>query len=159
MGRLHSSRNLQRQCSLLPQQQPVGQLQHSRRHRRGKLLRGRCTPVADKCGGNTDSTTDYTCPTGYDPKANPSSIDSASTDDAVARTAACCDAQTCATVVCTTGYTAKTDQSLAAGTEATLANCCDVSPSPSPSNPASSSAATTGTTAAALLAVAFAHGY
>jgi len=81
--------------------------------------------VAGKCGGNADSATDYTCPTGYDLKANPSSIDSASTDDAATRTAACCDAQTCATDVCTAGYDAKTDQTLAAGTAATLENCCD----------------------------------
>lgn len=123
-----------------------------------------CEPVAvaGKCGGNDDSATDYTCPTGYDLKANPAGIDSASTDTADARTAACCDAQTCAADVCTTGYTAKADQTLAAGTAATLENCCDAAPvvaTPPPADPASSGTTVTAVTAAALLGVAAAQVY
>ena len=84
-----------------------------------------CESVTGKCTGNTDSSQDFACPTGYDLKSNPSTIASAASDADDARVATCCDAQTCGANICTTGYTAKADQTLAAGTAATLTTCCD----------------------------------
>lgn len=50
--------------------------------------------VSGKCSGNAGGTGDFTCGDSYTAKANPETIDSASTDDEATRRAACCDAVT-----------------------------------------------------------------
>ena len=59
-----------------------------------------CENRADVCDSNSGGLGDYTCPTGYTPKAGWEDITSDRSDDAATRTATCCDRVFCDASVC-----------------------------------------------------------
>ena len=59
-----------------------------------------CDDRAGMCSGNAVTSSDYTCPVGYEDKSGTDDIASASTDDAAARTAACCERVFCTAAAC-----------------------------------------------------------